>query len=254
MLVMPDAQPFFFPRGRTACLLIHGFTGTPKEMRGLGEFLANLDYTVLGIRLAGHATRVEDLMRCHWEDWLASVEDGLALLHSTYEQVFVIGLSMGGILALLAAANYPVNGAVALSTPYALPADWRLNFIRWFKYLQPFVPKGNPDWHNPALAKEHREYPAYPTAGIEQLRTLLAKMRQELPLIHVPVLLIHSRQDRAVSPENAIRIFETLETPEKKLIWVENSGHVLTCDTDHPIVFHEIATFLKSFSQPNSVT
>jgi carboxylesterase len=73
-------------------------------------------------------------------------------------------------------------------------------------------------------------------------------MRQELPLIRIPVLLIHSRQDRAVSPENAIRIYEHLETPEKKLVWLENSGHVITCDTDHPIVFHEISTFLKTFT------
>ncbi|MDT8897316.1 MAG: alpha/beta hydrolase [Thermanaerothrix sp.] len=248
MVLMSEAQPFFFPRGRTACLLIHGFTGTPKEMRKLGEYLADLNYTVLGIRLAGHATRLEDLMRCRWEDWLASVEDGLALLHANYDQVFAIGLSMGGVLALLAAANYPLHGAVGLSTPYDLPHDWRLRFIRWLKHLLPTVPKGTPDWHNPALAKDHREYPAYPTAGIEQLMGLLAKMRQELPLIRIPVLLIHSRQDRAVSPENAIRIYEHLETPEKKLIWLENSGHVITCDTDHPIVFHEIATFLKTFS------
>lgn len=248
MLIMDGAQPFFFPRGKIACLLIHGFTGTPREMRGLGEYLANQDYTVLGIRLAGHATRPEDLQRMHWEDWLASVEDGLHLLYGNYETIFVIGLSLGGVLALLAAAQYPMAGAIGLSTPYALPADWRLRFIHWLKYLQPTVQKGAPDWHNPAEAKGHLEYPTYPTSGIAELYECLEKMRSELPFIQVPVLLIHSRQDKAVPPQNAVHLYEAIGTSEKQLTWVDNSGHVVTCDTDRHLVFHEIASFIKRYA------
>jgi hypothetical protein len=52
----PSTEPFYFPGNEIGCLLIHGFTGTPKEMRWMGEYLARQGYSVLGVRLAGHAT------------------------------------------------------------------------------------------------------------------------------------------------------------------------------------------------------
>jgi carboxylesterase len=50
--IIPSAEPFYFPGGKTGCLLVHGFTGSPKEMRWMGEYLAGQGYTVLGVRLA----------------------------------------------------------------------------------------------------------------------------------------------------------------------------------------------------------
>ena len=78
--IIPGAEPFFFPGGSTGCLLVHGFTGTPKEMRAMGEYLHQRGFSVLGVRLTGHATRPEDLQRARWQDWLLSVEDGWQLL------------------------------------------------------------------------------------------------------------------------------------------------------------------------------
>ena len=75
-IIIPTTEPFFFPGGATGCLMVHGFTGTPKEMRWLGEYLAGKGHSVLGVRLAAHATRPNDMIRARWHDWLASVEDG----------------------------------------------------------------------------------------------------------------------------------------------------------------------------------
>src|SRR3974377_2317290 len=96
----PPAEPFFFPGGPTGCLLVHGFTGAPKEMRWLGEYLAGQGHTVLGVRLAAHATRPEDMHRASWQDWVASVEDGWNLLCSAIcrtdspepARMFIMGL------------------------------------------------------------------------------------------------------------------------------------------------------------------
>ena len=86
--IIPTAEPFFFAgkgaNAKIGCLVTHGFTGAPKEMRWLGEYLNHQGYTVCGIRLNGHATKPEDMVRSHWQDWLLSVEDGLqpaAFLH-----------------------------------------------------------------------------------------------------------------------------------------------------------------------------
>jgi carboxylesterase len=243
--IIPTAEPFLFMGDDIGILLVHGFTGTPKEMRTMGEYLANQGHTILGIRLPGHATQPADMLRTRWADWLHAVEDGYHLLHSAGRKVFIMGLSMGGILTLTAASRLEVTGAVAMSTPYRLPDDPRLPYI---KYLAPFVPtvsKGPSDWHDPAMAQEHVDYPAYPTHAIIELRGLLEEMRQSLPKITGPVLLMHSRTDGGVLPENMPRIYDQLGSQDKTMVWLEQSGHVITRDQERQRVFEAAEEFVR---------
>jgi carboxylesterase len=243
--IMQTAEPFFFPGGPTGCLLIHGFTGTPKEMLWMGEYLSKRGFTVLGIRLAGHATDPEDMRRAHWWDWIASVEDGLSILRGATRQVYTIGLSMGGILSLIAASRYVLNGAVAISTPYQLPSDWRKRFIRPLSFLIRKIGKGQPDWQNPSAAKDHVEYPYYPTSAILQLQALLAQMRSGLSEIRIPVLLVHSKKDGNISPINMDLIHDHLGTSDKHKLLVEHSGHVIIREPDREQVFKAIIDFIR---------
>jgi carboxylesterase len=236
-MIIPTAEPFFFPGNGIGCLLIHGYTGAPKEMRWIGEYLGNQGYTVLWIRLAGHATQPQDMRRTRWQDWITSVEDGYYLLKGCVDQVFVIGLSMGGILSLLFASQNPVSGVVPLSTPYALPDDSRLPFIKIISLFVPWVKQGPPDWHNPEAAKDHVCYPYFPTRAVIQLGDLLREMRSALPRVQVPVLLIHSKQDTGVAPRNTEQIFTTIGSKDKQLFWVENSGHVIPREPDRHLAF-----------------
>lgn len=251
-LIIPTAEPFLFPGDSTGCLLVHGFTGTPKEMRGVGIYLSiEADHTVLGVRLAGHATTIEDMKRTHWQDWLASVEDGLHLLNGICERVFVIGLSMGGALALLAAARYPVAGVVAMAAPYQLPKDWRQHFLGVVRLIQPEIAKGPPDWCNPDAARDHISYRTYPTIAVGELNKLLAQLRASLPNVHAPVLLIHSRLDTSVAPENMDCIYAALGTTDKQRIWLKNSGHVITREPERQTVFKAAADFIHRITQSN---
>src|SRR5437868_14176159 len=77
----------------TACLLIHGFSGSPPEMRGLGEYLAGQGIRVEGVRLAGHGTEPEDLKHLNWRDWLQSASEGLERLSQgrDKEHVVIVG-------------------------------------------------------------------------------------------------------------------------------------------------------------------
>lgn len=244
-LIIPTAEPFFFPGGRTGCLMVHGLTGSPKEMRWMGEYMHRQGHTVLGVRLAGHATQINDLRRTHWEDWLASVEDGLNLLKGVTDRVYVMGLSLGGILTLLTAARYPIAGAVAISTPYEMPPDPRLPFIRFISPFMPELPKDPPDWHDKEAGKEHVEYRAYPLPAIIQLIDILTELRASLPIIKVPVLLIHSKNDRGVLPGNMEKIYAALTTPDKSMVWVEDCNHVVTREPDKEIAFKAAADFVK---------
>lgn len=243
--IIPTAEPFFLPGGPVGCLLIHGFTGTPKEMRWLGQDLASRGYTVLAVRLNGHATRPEDMLRSRWRDWAASVEDGLNMLRSITERQFLIGLSMGGILSLYTAAHFAVDGVISISTPYALPPDPRLPFVRLVSILTPYVSKGAPDWRNAEAVGDHIDYPAYPTRSIAELADLLHEMRVNLPKITAPLLVVQSRQDHSIPADSLDRISSGVNSSLLKTMWVENSGHVIIREPDRFAVFQAAHEFIQ---------
>lgn len=247
--IIPATEPFFFPGGRTGCLLIHGFTGTPKEMRWMGEYLAKEGHTVLGPRLFGHATRPEDMIRARWQDWVASVEDGWRLLSGACERIFVMGLSMGGVLALHTAAHFPAAGVVAMATPFALPDDPRLSLAKIIARFKPYFPKGPSDWHDKEAERDHVSYPVYPMRALPELLALMGEMRAALPKISAPALVIHSKGDGGVPPENAQNIYDRLTTQDKQLLWVEKSGHVVTRDAERLRVFRAASDFVRRLSE-----
>ncbi len=244
--VMDGAEPFFFPGGPTGCLLVHGFTGTPKEMRWLGEYLAAQGHTVLGVRLFAHATQPEDMKRARWNDWLTDVEDGWHLLKGSCKQIVVIGLSMGGILSLLFASKHPLAGVVAMSTPHHLPSDLRLNFIKPISLFMPYMKKDEPTWFDQAALEQHACYPVDPTRSYAELRDMLKVMRQNLAYVQSPALLIYSKNDPVVTPgeRHMEKIFQELGSLEKQTLWIEKSGHVVVRDAQRDQVFLAVANFI----------
>lgn len=250
--IIPTAEPFLFlgDPSKPACLLIHGFTGTPKEMRWMGEFLNQQGYTCLGIRLAGHATHPEDMIRSNWTDWTASVEDGYHLLRGISSDIFLVGLSMGGILSLLMSTKLDVRGVVAMSTPYKLPDDPRLRHIDWISKIVAYMPKSDEvpgsSWFDKDAWKDHISYPENPVRSIGQLNLLLGEMRAALPQLHVPVLLIHSEDDGYVLPANIELIYaDLLNASDKTKLFVTGSGHVVTRDAARQQAFQYALEFIQ---------
>jgi carboxylesterase len=250
--IITTAEPFLLlgDRNKPACLLIHGFTGTPKEMRWMGGYLNEKGYTCLGIRLAGHATHPEDMIRSNWTDWSASVEDGYALLRGSTDRIFLIGLSMGGALSLLMSTRLTVQGVVAMSTPYKLPDDPRLRHIDWIAKFAPYMPKSSEEpgagWFDKEAFREHVSYPQNPVRSIGQLNQLVGEMRAALPKVNVPVLLIHSKDDAYVLPENMEQLFAGLKNAsDKTKLYVTGSGHVVTRDAARRQVFESALEFIQ---------
>jgi carboxylesterase len=254
--IIPTAEPFFFhgkgDNARIGCLLTHGFTGTPKEMRWLGEYLNKEDYTVCGIRLAGHATQPEDMIRSRYDDWLASVEDGYNMLCSCTDRIFLLGLSMGGILSLITASRFPVWGVVAMSTPYKLPDDPRLKYIRMLSKIMPYIPKGKnepgSDWFDKAAFAQHVAYPQNPVRSIGELNELMAVMRGCLSQVKAPVLLIYSQDDDYIVKGSMDCIYDGLGSQDKQKVWVKGGGHVVTEEPTRTVVFKAACDFIRRVS------
>ncbi|NJC98131.1 MAG: hypothetical protein C3F07_13745 [Anaerolineales bacterium] len=251
--IIATAEPFLLlgDRSKPACLLIHGFTGTPKEMRWMGEYLNQPGFTCLGVRLAGHATRPEDMVRSHYTDWIASVEDGYHLLRGITSHIFLAGLSMGGILALLMSTRLQgVIGVVAMSTPYKLPDDPRLRHIEWISRIVQFMPKSDEEpgasWFDKEAWKDHISYPQNPVYSIGELNKLLGEMREALPKVNVPVLLMHSKDDTYVLPENMELIHSDLtNASDTTKLYITGSSHVVTRDAARQQVFESALAFIQ---------
>jgi carboxylesterase len=219
-------------------------------MRWLGEFLNGHGYTCLGIRLTGHATDPQDMIRSNYTDWTASVEDGYNLLRCLSDKIILVGLSMGGALTLLMSTRLDVIGAVAMSAPYKLPDDRRLRHIDLIARTVTFMPKGDgaqgSGWFDKEAWKDHVSYPQNPVRSIGQLNKLLGEMRSALPQLHVPVLLIHSRDDDYVLPGNMEQIFTDLvNTSDKTKLYITGSGHVITRDAARQQVFQYVLDFIQ---------
>lgn len=240
--IIPSTEPFYFPGNEIGCLLIHGFTGTPKEMRWMGEYLAGQGYSVLGVRLAGHATSPADLQHTSWRDWVASVEDGWHLLSGSARCIFLCGLSMGGALSLYFAAQRTVAGIVAMSTPYDMPDE--IPDVDQLIQDMPYIIKGMPNWFDQEALRDHISYREYPSRTLGELRELLAETRMALPNVEAPVLLMHSRQDSTVLPDHLQKIYNLLGSPDKRRLWLDDCGHVITRDMQRQRVFQEAAAFI----------
>lgn len=255
MNIIDTAEPFFFPGGRTGVLLVHGFTGTPKEMRWMGESLNKQGLTCLGIRLRGHATTLEDMSASRWTDWATSVEDGFHLLSGSVDRIFLVGLSMGGDLSLLMSAKFGqrVAGVVAMATPYTLPRDpkdYPVWYIRLYGRFVKYAKKSNEvpgaSWHDKEAYAAHISYSKNPIRSIAEMKVLLHEMQAALPEIRIPVLLINSKDDPLILPENMERIYAGLTNAEDKTkLYITGSGHVVTRDAARQQVCDAVVDFIQ---------
>ncbi len=259
---IPTAEPYFLTgsgeNAHTGCLLTHGFTGAPKELHWLGEYLNRLGYTVCGIRLNGHATRPQDMIRSRWQDWMLSVEDGYNFLRTCTEQVFFLGLSMGGILSLTSAAIFPVHGVVAMSTPWALPSiPLPIGLIKVLSHVKPYLAKGKDPgsgWFDQAARAQHVSYPMNPLRSGVELNSLVKEMHAALPRITAPVLLIHSHDDDYVVRDSMQQIYDHLGTADKQMLWVSGGGHVITEEPTREVVFKAAGDFIARVLQAGATT
>lgn len=239
----PWGEPFFFPGGPVGVLLVHGFTGGPQEMRGLGAFLAGKGFTALGVRLPGHGTRPEDLWRVRWPDWAEAVAAGAAVLRERCRWVFLCGLSLGGLLVLYEAAQRPPDGVIVMASPYRI-RDIRLRFLWLLKRLFPTVGKGPSELRDPEIQAMHGSYPWYPLAAVEELLGVLRAVGGCLPQVRCPALLIYSQADRTVRPEQGWAIYHRLGSTDKIIHWLMRSGHVIPEDLDREEAFDQIHRFI----------
>lgn len=227
-----DVSPFDLnPDARMATLCLHGFTGTPYEMRPLGEALARRGIRALGPVLPGHNQSPRDLARVRCGDWLEAAREHLHALRAQHARVGVAGLSMGGVLALSLGAEEPVDAIVSIATPLRLSRSIS-GLVPVLKYVWPYLRKRGSDIREPEARKRHPAFPATPLAGVHELVRLQARLDGELHRVSAPLLIAHGAHDATANPADAHEICQRVASVRKEVMLFESSAHVVTVDFD----------------------
>jgi carboxylesterase len=241
--LIPGAEPWSHEGGPVGVLVLHGFTGNPGSMRALAERLAEAGFTVDLPLLPGHGTVVEDMLDTGWDDWSAHAEARFLALAARCESIVVVGLSMGGALTAWLGSRHPeIAGLVCINAVVTVPEGMR-------DAVQQVLDSGadrfagiGSDIADPEVTET-----AYAETPLRPLLTLFdaaERFGSELASITSPMLVITSRQDHVVPPENSDVLAAGVSGPVERL-WCERSYHVVTQDFDKDLVFDAIVAFAQ---------
>lgn len=254
-----DKSPLSLAGDDRGVLCLHGITGTPFEVRPFAEAFGRAGFSVEAPMLAGHGETLRELARVTWGDWLASAQRKLdALLERTHgRSVAICGFSMGGLLALRLAQQFPerIAALVLMGTPLrlrrfqvdAIRAICRLpvDFGRWSAASIP-KPNGS-DISIPEMRHGNPGLPAFPIAALRQLFDLMDVARAGLPNVRTPALVVHARHDHVVPMDDSLELTGSLGSAIIERLWLDRSFHVVGLDVESAEVVDAAAKFVARF-------
>ncbi len=231
-----------------ACLLIHGLNGSPYDFHELELLLSRNNYVVENMLLPGHDIHHFEAIRFGWKDWYGAVQRHFEKLSLRHKQIVLIGHSMGGSLALKLAAQIPtIAGIVSLCAPTELHQSL-YPIVRFGRYILPYFPILREDIRDSAERQHYRKHKITQWAAMAPLHTLLLalpELRADLPKIHCPALIIGARNDHVVPLRDAHYIYSHISSPDKDLIILNQSWHVVTRDVEQGVVESQVKAFLS---------
>ena len=235
-----DGNSFLWEGGSIGVLLSHGYTATTAEVRPLARLLHARGFTVAGPLLPGHGTKPTEMNRCHWEDWVAALDESYQQLSQHCTDVFVGGESMGGVLALVLATRHPEAAGILVYSP-AVKIPRRPLLMAYL--ARPFIPYVNkkgiqdlhPDWQG---------YPVNPVAAIVRLHQMQRQLRSQIPKMRHPLLIVQGRHDTDIDVAGVERLYTIYPGSIKEFHWMEQSGHVVMLDSERVQVAEITAKFI----------
>ncbi|SFJ88604.1 carboxylesterase [Halobacillus dabanensis] len=240
--VMNGAEEIRFEGNEVGILVSHGFTGTTQSMKLLAEAYAREGYTVYCPRLKGHGTSPEDMEATTHEDWVNSVEEAYRWLRDRCSKIFVVGLSMGGTLALYMASKHrDIAGVIPINAAVDIPA-----LASSAGAKERFLDAIGSDIKNPEIVE--LAYDRTPVRSIGELVNLMDKVKDRLDEIHCPIMVFVSDEDHVVPPHNSEVVFESVFSEHKEIIHLENSYHVATLDLDQDMIIERSLEFFQTYT------
>jgi carboxylesterase len=228
--------------GMIGCLCIHGFTGAPSEVDPLVQFLKNeTDWKLAVPTLPGHGDTLE-LKGVEFEQWITHAEQELEVLLQCCEKVYVVGFSMGGMIASYLAVRFPVEKLVLLSAAayYVNPKQLLVDMGLMLKDLY----RGTLQ-ENELFLRYRRKIKETPLAATLQFRKLVHFIRPQLTQVSVPTFIAQGEIDGVVPPKTAQYLYNHIGSTSKKLLYLKNSKHLICHCEERNDLFENILSFLE---------
>jgi carboxylesterase len=244
--------------GSPGVLLLHGFGDTPQTLALLARKLHKSGYSLYVPLLPGHGRNMDAFGKSRAADWISAAKSALADMRRRHESVSVVGLSMGGALAVLIAAEHDDIPALILIAPYlGMPRVLRLAASvhwAWERFVGEVNSRDPRSIRDPIEREKNLAYGAITGRALYELSRVVKLARKSLSRVKAPTLIIQSREDPRCPPEVAEFALRTLGAQEKKLVWTEGAGHIITVDYGREHVFTEVEQWLKAHTDRGAAT
>jgi carboxylesterase len=246
--IVIGAEPFMLEgtNGR-GLLLLHGSGDTPQTLRYLGERLHAAGYTVYAPLLPGHGCSPRAFIRVSAAAYREAAHEALQTLRARTPWVGVVGLSMGGAIAVQLAAESPDVRVLVLLAAYLTPppsVQWVARLAPLWGLVQPqLAGRGERSVHDPAAQRASHAYGTFPPRALRALMETAAAARADLPRVTVPTLVVNSRADNRIPAALAAGATASMRAPVERH-WVDGCGHVITVDYCRTAVADLVVEFL----------
>jgi len=227
---------------KTGVLCIHGFTGGPYEVQPFVDFLQErTDWTIIVPTLPGHGETLE-LKKLTAENWLMAAELALRKLQKEVDKIYIVGFSMGGIIAMYLAMRYPIAKLVLLSAAakYIYPAQ----LLQDIKEMAKEAVEGKLE-ENILYKRYSSKWKETPIRATLEFIRLVRIVEPYYSQIKIPVCLVQGKKDGIVPYTTAEFLFDQIGSVEKELIFSETGKHHICYCDDCEDWFQRALTFLK---------
>lgn len=247
--ILPGAETIDLQEGGSrGVLLLHGFGDTPQTLALLARRLKKSGYSVLAPLLPGHGRTTESFAKSRASDWIEAAQGAYTGLRARNRAVSVVGLSMGGALATILAAEQHDIPSLALIAPYVgMPGRLRVAAAThwlWGKLAGELGARNLQSIHDPIEREKNLAYGTVTGRELHELWMVVRRARKSLSAVRAPTLIIQSREDPRCAPATAEFALKTLGSQEKKLVWTQGAGHIITVDYGRERVFSEVEGWL----------
>lgn len=243
-------------RAPLGCLVLHGLTSSLATVDGLVPYLRERGIPYRLPTLRGHGATPEALRGVTWRQWYEDAERALDDLLEECDRAVVVGLSMGGVVALHLTTERQAHlaGTVVVAPALRLAGTWfdrvRIGLrAAWHSDLTTDARGGYEDVARAALSTNYTRVPARTVLSLVEYGRRVERL---LPRIRVPLLVIYTPRDRVVQPQTARLIYDAVSTPaaDKRLLAFTQSGHEMLQDHQRDEIFETIASFIERLARP----
>ncbi|TRZ38494.1 carboxylesterase [Niallia circulans] len=242
MVRISEPKSFFYKGGSKAVLLLHSFTSNTVDMKKLGSYLNRENYTCYAPLYKGHGSTAEQLMTTNPNDWWESAEEGYNfLINEGYQDIAVIGVSLGGLLALKVGQEKHVTGIVTMSVPYKTEvSSLKKRVLNYAKYVKQLQGK-----EKLQISEELNKLEASSTNNLSEFKEYIDLIMGNLNKMNQPISILYGLLDDPLYKDSANYIYSNISSSDKNIKGYSNSKHLMTLGPDKVVLHSDILAFLN---------